>query len=309
MPILLTAEDVDDVFDDPAFMEERFSDVQGLLLGQEPAPGHEVRYPLPPSPCLLTVRPHLPGPLGGCVAVRVDSVPTQSASSTARAELLVASDDGSLLGITDAGALDGWRAAIPAGLAARYLAPPSPRFLGLLGAGEQSWSCLLALHHALPSLEQVHVVGRDPVRARAFAAAAARRTGLVVRAADDARATARGADIVAVTGSHPPIAADWLAAGALLVDQTMAPTRPAPAARSISLVSAEDGGSTGTPPGLLPLVEIITGRSLPRCAVRDVVHYRGGELKGWSTMAAAAGLGQAWRKSVGTPMRLGRKGR
>ncbi|WP_344521815.1 hypothetical protein, partial [Streptomyces rectiviolaceus] len=221
MPILLTSEDVDDVFDDLAFMEERFSDVQGLLLGHGPAAGHETRYPLPYSNCRLTVRPYVPGPFGRCFVVRIDPAPPGSA--TARVELLIADDDGSLLGIADAGALDGWRAAIPSGLAARYLAPPNPLCLGLLGAGEQAWSCLLVLHHALPSLEEFHVVGRDPSRAKDFAAAVARRTGLTVHVTDDARATARRADVVAVTGSHPPIPAEWLAAGALLIDHAATP--------------------------------------------------------------------------------------
>lgn len=307
VPILLTSEDVDDVFDDLAFMEERFSDVQGLLLGHGPALGHETGYPLPPSNCRLTVRPYVPGPFGRCFVVRIDHAPPGSV--TPRVELLIADDDGSLLGIADADALDGWRAAIPSGLAARYLAPPNPLRLGLLGVGEQAWSCLLVLHHALPSLEEFHVVGRDPSRARDFAAAVARRTGVRVRVTDDVRATARRADVVAMTGNHPPIPADWLAAGALLIDQAATSTEFEPAVRRVSLTPADGGPACRSPDGPLPLAEIVAGRALPRRTGQDVVHYQGGQLSDWSAMAAVAGLGQAWHKDVGTAMRLGRRSR
>ncbi|GHB16604.1 hypothetical protein GCM10010377_02890 [Streptomyces viridiviolaceus] len=290
---MLTSEDVDEVFDDVAFLEERFSDVQRLLL-DDPAAGRENPLTLPATPCRLTVGPHVPGPFGPCFAVRLEPSPHAGA---ARVELLLA-DDGSLLGIADAGALDGWRTAIPSGLAARYLAPPAPRRLGLFGAGDPAWSCLLVLHHALPSLCEIEVVGHDPGTTRRFAAAAARRTGLTVRASQDAAATARRADIVTTTGGHPPVRSDWLSAGALLIDHTAAP--PTPAVRHIGLAAG------ATPPAPLLLAEVVAGRALPRHAGRDIVHYRAGELAGWSALAAAAGFGEAWHRDVGTPMRLGR---
>ncbi|KDN80062.1 hypothetical protein DF19_23510 [Streptomyces olindensis] len=322
MPIMLTSEDVDDAFDDEAFMEERFSDVQRLLLGRGPALGPETPVLLPATHCRLTVGPHTSGPFGRCFAVRLDPGADQSAP---RVELLLA-DDGSLLGLVDAGALDGWRSAIPSGLAARYLAPPAPSLLGLFGSGEPAWSCLLVLHHALPSLSEVHVVGRDPAQARDLATAAALRTGLRVRTSEDARATAAGADVVATTGGHPRVRAEWLAAGALLIDQTAtaataataAPTAagPAvgqvglvpprgPAVRQVSLVPPR-GPAEDTRHEPLPLAEIVAGRALPRRSGSDIVHYQGAELAGWSAIAAAAGLGHAWRRDVGTPVRLGR---
>lgn len=110
----------------------------------------------------------------------------------------------------------------------------APALLGLFGTGEAAWSCLLVLHHALPSLSEVRVVGREPDRTRDFAAAATLRTGLRVRVSDDARTTAAGADVVATTGGHPPVRAEWLAAGALLIDQTTTaapPPRATPATR------------------------------------------------------------------------------
>lgn len=336
MPIMLTSEDVDDAFDDEAFMEERFSDVQRLLLGHGPALGPETLVLLPATHCRLTVGPHASGPFGRCFAVRLEPGADLSATCV---ELLLA-DDGSLLGLVDAGALDGWRGAIPAGLAARYLAPPAPSALGLFGTGEAAWSCLLVLHHALPSLSEVRVVGREPDRARDFATAAALRTGLRVRVSEDARTTAAGADVVATTGGHPPVRAEWLAAGALLIDQTAtvvtaapgdprdpvigvrpfggdtgptarppgaAPPASAPAVRHVG-IAPPGGRSAGTPQEPLALAEIVAGRALPRRSGSDIVRYQGGELAGWSVIAAVAGLGHAWRRDVGTPVRLGRRG-
>ncbi|AWI32178.1 hypothetical protein E3E14_30980 [Streptomyces sp. ICN441] len=323
MPIMLTSEDVDDAFDDEAFMEERFSDVQRLLLGDGPAPGPETLVLLPATRCRLTVGPHTSGPFGSCFAVRLDP---GSDLPAARVELLLA-DDGALLGLVDAGTLDGWRSAIPSGLAARYLAPPAPSRLGLFGTGEPAWSCLLVLHHALPSLSEVRVVGREPDRARDFAAAAALRTGLRVRMSEDAHATAACADVVAATGGHPPVRPEWLAAGALLIDQD-APAAAVPAARSVAGVLLLDQSAPAAPraadravrhvslaapvgrpdarPESLPLAEIVAGRALPRRSGSDIVHYQGGELAGWGAIAAAAGLGHAWRRDVGIPVRLGR---
>ncbi|MCT9140819.1 hypothetical protein N4G67_17545, partial [Streptomyces violarus] len=58
----------------------------------------------------------------------------------------------------------------------------------------------------------------------------------------------------------------------------------------------------------LPLAEIVAGRALPRRSGSDIVHYQGGELAGWSVIAAVAGLGHAWQRDVGIPVRLGRGG-
>ncbi|MFD4374996.1 hypothetical protein [Streptomyces sp. NPDC058486] len=317
---MLSPQDVDEVFDDESFLEERFADVQRLLLGARRAPGPDTRVDVPGGRLRLTVRPGSPGPLGRCSTVRIDPSPPAPATSAGGRVELVLADDGSLLGLADAGALDDWRAAVPSGLAARYLAPPGPRALGLFGAGEQAWACLLVLRRALPSLAVVRVVGRDRAGARDFAVAAGRHTGLTVLATDDPHAGARYADVVVATGGHPPVRADWLTAGALLIDQTdtTRPARPArppraarPAVRTVRLAPADRTGSAPAAggPGCLALGEIVAGRALPRRAGADVVHYRSDDLAGWDSMAATAGLHQAWRRDLGTALPAGRTGR
>ncbi|WP_244313316.1 hypothetical protein [Streptomyces zinciresistens] len=298
---MLSPQDVDDVFDDETFLEECFADVQRLLLGPRRARGADTLVGVPSGRLRLTVRPGAPGPLGRCSTVRIDP----AAPATGRLEFVLA-EDGSLLGLADAGALDGWRTAVTSGLAARFLAPPGPHVLGLFGAGEQAWACLLVLRHALPSLAVVRVVGRDRVGTKDFALAAGRHTGLEVVAAEDARAGARHADVVVATDGHPPIHADWLTAGALLIDQTdttrpARPNRPArQAVRSVCLAPTPEAA------GCVALGEIVAGRALPRRTGADVVHYRCDDLAGWDTVAASAGLRQAWRRDLGTALSAGR---
>ncbi|WP_202462366.1 hypothetical protein [Streptomyces sp. SID8374] len=314
---MLSPQDVDDVFDDESFLEERFADVQRLLLGSRHEPGAETLVDVPSSRLRLTVRPDSPGPLGRCSTVRIDpSSPAPAAPADGRVELVLG-DDCSLLGLADAGALDDWRAAVPSGLAARYLAPPGPRALGLFGVGEQAWACLLVLRRALPSLAVVRVVGRDRACARDFALAAARHTGLTVVATDDPHAGARQSDVVVATGGHPPVRADWLTAGALLIDQTRTtrtarpPRTTRPAVRSVRLAPANRTAAPAATggPGCLALGEVVAGRALPRRLGADIVHYRSDDLVGWNGMAAAAGLHQAWRRDLGTALPAGRAGR
>ncbi len=87
-------------------------------------------------------------------------------------------------------------------LAARYLARPEARRVTCFGAGVQAGFQLLCLAAVRP-IAQVAVVGRDPGRARAFAAAMRDRLGIAVEVAADARAAVRAADIVTCATTSP----------------------------------------------------------------------------------------------------------
>jgi len=91
-------------------------------------------------------------------------------------------------------------------LAARLLARPDARRVTCFGAGVQAGFQLACLA-AVRSLERVAVVGRDPVRARSFAAAMAKRLAVPVEVTGDARAAVRDADIVtcATTSATPVV--------------------------------------------------------------------------------------------------------
>jgi ornithine cyclodeaminase/alanine dehydrogenase-like protein (mu-crystallin family) len=87
-------------------------------------------------------------------------------------------------------------------LAARHLARPDARRVVCFGAGAQAAFQLLCLA-IVRRVERVAVVGRDPARARAFAAAMRGRLGVPVDVASDARAAVREADIVTCATTSP----------------------------------------------------------------------------------------------------------
>jgi alanine dehydrogenase len=91
-------------------------------------------------------------------------------------------------------------------LAARLLARPDAHRVTCFGAGVQAGFQLAALA-AVRALERVAVVGRDPVRARSFARTMAKRLGLAVEVAGEARAAVHDADIVtcATTSATPVV--------------------------------------------------------------------------------------------------------
>ena len=64
--------------------------------------------------------------------------------------LLFSMSDGALRAVVPANYLTGLRTGAASGLAARYLANPSARTLGLLGAGVQGWFQVMALKEACP---------------------------------------------------------------------------------------------------------------------------------------------------------------
>jgi ornithine cyclodeaminase len=87
-------------------------------------------------------------------------------------------------------------------LAARLLARADARRVVCFGAGVQA-AMQLACLAAVRPLERVAVVGRNPDRARRFAAETSRALGLPVEVAPDARAAVRGADIVTCATTSP----------------------------------------------------------------------------------------------------------
>lgn len=128
--------------------------------------------------------------------------------------VLLYSADRGLLAIIEAGLLGQIRTGAASGLATRLLARSDARRLGLIGAGRQARTQLLAIAHVRP-LGSVAVFARDRSRLEAFCARLGEKTGLPVRPAASAQAAVEGADIVvtATKSPTPVVAAAWLEAG------------------------------------------------------------------------------------------------
>ena len=103
------------------------------------------------------------------------------------------------------------------GVAARALARGGARVLGLLGAGVQARTQLMALERTLPGLEEIRIY--DPAAGKADELATARSDGPSRRAVANAEEAVRGADVlVPVTmAAEPFIPAAWLGPGTLVL--------------------------------------------------------------------------------------------
>jgi ornithine cyclodeaminase/alanine dehydrogenase-like protein (mu-crystallin family) len=113
--------------------------------------------------------------------------------------------------IVEADLLGQLRTAAASAVAAKHLARPAARTLGVIGCGRQGASHLAALRAALPGLERALVYCRDDERLRAFCAEHD------CEAAESAAAAAACDIVVTVTTSREPVVhGEWLREGALV---------------------------------------------------------------------------------------------
>ena len=119
-----------------------------------------------------------------------------------------------ILAMIEAGALGALRTGAASGVATRRLARPEAATCGLIGAGRQGWTQLLAIHAVRP-LSRAVVYSRSRETREAFAAKMAEKTGIEVEAAASAEACVRGMDMViaATKASDPVVLGDWLTPG------------------------------------------------------------------------------------------------
>ena len=126
--------------------------------------------------------------------------------------VLVSPDTGAPLAVMNATYLTDARTGAAGAVAAKYLARSDSRSLGLVGAGRQAKTQLLATAQVF-DLERVLVASRTRSSAERFAAEMGQRLGIDVIACDVREAC--GADIIATTTpSRKPVVKDgWIAEG------------------------------------------------------------------------------------------------
>ena len=127
------------------------------------------------------------------------------------AVLVFAFDRPELLAVVEADLLGRLRTGGASAVAARHLARPGARTLGVIGAGRQAESQIACIRAALPELERVVVHARDAAKLAAFC----KRVG--AEAAEYNRDAAE-ADVVvtATTSPDPVLRGEWLRPGALV---------------------------------------------------------------------------------------------
>ena len=124
-------------------------------------------------------------------------------------------DTGAPLAVMDGTLISAMRTGAVTGVAARHLARPHARCAGLIGAGVQNRTQLMALRVALPHLREAFVYDIRRSRSDAFAQEMADLLDLPVRVADDAETLVREADVLvtATTTSEPIVRHGWLREG------------------------------------------------------------------------------------------------
>jgi ornithine cyclodeaminase/alanine dehydrogenase-like protein (mu-crystallin family) len=124
---------------------------------------------------------------------------------------LFAADAPELLALIDADRLGQRRTGAASAVAARHLAKPGARTLGVIGTGWQAESQVACIREALPAIEQVVAYSRNPERLADFC----RR--LDCEPAEYNRDAAEQDVVVTITNSRDPVLrGEWLQPGALV---------------------------------------------------------------------------------------------
>ncbi|HEV3408375.1 MAG TPA: ornithine cyclodeaminase family protein [Gaiellaceae bacterium] len=125
--------------------------------------------------------------------------------------VLFAADRPEVLALVEADELGRLRTGAATAVAAKHLARPDARTLGLIGAGHQAETQLACLREALPTLERVVAYSRTPASLEEFC----RRHG--AEAAEYYRDVAEQDVVVTVTTARDPVLrGEWLRPGALV---------------------------------------------------------------------------------------------
>jgi len=125
--------------------------------------------------------------------------------------VLFATDRPELLAVVEADRLGRLRTGAASAVAARHLARPEARTLGVIGAGRQAETQVACLRAALPGIEEVVVYARTRGRLEEFCAQ------IGASPVDYNRDAAEQDVVVTVTTSRDPVVrGEWLRPGALL---------------------------------------------------------------------------------------------
>lgn len=123
------------------------------------------------------------------------------------------------LAIMDAAWITAMRTAAVTAIGARHLARPDSRVLGIVGAGVQGRTNLVALAEVLPELRQVKVTDRRPEAVTSYLAEMRPRfSGLAIEPVGSVEEAVKGSDVIVTATmfylTSPLVRAAWFAPGA-----------------------------------------------------------------------------------------------
>jgi ornithine cyclodeaminase len=119
------------------------------------------------------------------------------------------------LAVMDGTIISAMRTGGVTGLAAKYFARKDSKTAGIIGAGTQNRTQLMALKEVLPKLEKVRVYDLSEERSRTFAREVGESLGLSIDVVSRGEEALKGADVMvtATTAKGPIVFAEWLKPG------------------------------------------------------------------------------------------------
>ncbi|HOQ19144.1 MAG TPA: alanine dehydrogenase [Methanothermobacter thermautotrophicus] len=149
-----------------------------------------------------------------CVNVHPSNPDRHSLPTVMAVIELVDPETGFPIALMDGTHITDMRTGAAGGVSVKYLASRDASVLGIIGAGRQAWTQLMAISR-VTDLEEVSVYCRTPSTREKFAARASSEYGIHVRAAAEPREAVEGMDIVvtATPSRSPVVRADWVSPG------------------------------------------------------------------------------------------------
>jgi len=152
----------------------------------------------------------------------VASFPKNREQGLPRASALIilnSPENGFPLAVMDGTIISAMRTGACTGLGARYLAPKKTRKIGIVGAGVQARTQLLALYTAIPDVEQIAIWNRTPLHGDIFVEESRRRWNApAVRSETMAEALCDAEVVLTITTADQPIIpARYIKPGALTI--------------------------------------------------------------------------------------------
>ena len=229
---------------------------------------------------------------------------------------LFETDGPRLVAVLEADHLGRLRTGAASGVAARHLARPGARTLGIIGCGHQAETQVACIRAALPSIEHVVAYCRSEERLESFCAQVDAEPG------ESHRDAGTQDVVVTITSSRDPVLrGEWLGSGALViaVGANVASKRELDntvleRARFVCCDSLEqarlESGDLIEPVGVgvldwlevHELHEVVSGEIAGRQSDDDVVVFKSNGIAAWDVAIGAEALRRARESRIGTEL-------
>jgi ornithine cyclodeaminase len=123
------------------------------------------------------------------------------------------------MAIMDGTLISAMRTGANSGVVAKHLAKKDSKVLGLIGAGVQNRTQLMAIYHSVPSLEKMKITDLDYSRAQTFVDQMKELIPLSIEIVSNAEEAVRGSDIftTATVTKTPIVKPEWVEEGSLYI--------------------------------------------------------------------------------------------